>query len=207
MKYLVIIAISLFFVTACQEEKVRTYTEKPVPQSPHAAMGKNPHAAMGKNPHGAMGAMGKAAPAAQAGERPTFSWKLPEGWKVEASGGMISATFLPIDAAEKFKATLIILNGEAGGVDGNLGRWLGQLGLAAAPVDIAKLKTAATPITSKKITGSLYDLTLTPTQENTFVVAILPVEGFSVFVKFQSDAATAKRNKQKFIDLLNSMEY
>ncbi len=199
MKLICAIAAVVIVITSCKEDKVRTYTEKKSVQPTMAPM------PAGHPPANAP-APTQAKQGASHDERPSFNWVLPKGWSVTKGGGMISATFLPVDNAEQFKATLIVLSGAAGGVDANLGRWLGQLGLSSAPGEIGKVKAKSTPLKNASVSGTVYDLTLSDTQEKTFYVALLPVNGSSVFVKFIADLATAKRNKAKFQSLLNSLE-
>ncbi len=198
MKLICAIAAIVIVITSCKEDKVRTYTEKKV----QPAIAQMPAG----HPPTNTAAPTEAKQAASHGAQPSFNWVLPKGWSVTKGGGMISATFLPVDNAEKFKATLIVLSGAAGGVDANLGRWLGQLGLSSAPGEIGKVKAKSAPFKNASVSGTVYDLTLSDTQEQTFYVALLPVNGSSVFVKFIADLATAKRNKEKFQSLLNSLE-
>ncbi|MGL1935976.1 MAG: hypothetical protein OCD01_13190 [Fibrobacterales bacterium] len=212
MKFIFAIAILSLVIVGCKEEKIRTYTEKPASMAPQPpidqkAMPKMPagHPPIDQNTPG-MGA--PQAPATVTNDtRPKFSWKLPKGWLVQEGSGMITATYFPDDGTNSFKATLIILGGMAGGVDANLERWLGQIGLPADPGTIAKVKNAANKVKGVNVKGDLYDLTLQATQEKTFLVTILPVEEYSVFVKFMAAPDVAKAQKKNFAALLNSLEY
>ncbi|MGL1903339.1 MAG: hypothetical protein OCC49_14460 [Fibrobacterales bacterium] len=214
MKFIFAIAILSLVIVGCKEEKIRTYTEKPASMAPQPPtdqkdMPKMPagHPPIDQNSP-SMGAAPQGAPTRTANDtRPKFSWKLPKGWLVQEGGGMITATYFPDDGTNSFKATLIILGGMAGGVDANLERWLGQIGLPSDPGTIAKVKNGATQVAGVNVKGSLYDLTLQATQEKTFLVTILPVEEYSVFVKFMAAPDVAKAQKQNFTALLNSLEY
>jgi hypothetical protein len=97
----------------------------------HPPMAGTPDAQMpvGHPPMG-MGSM-VAAQAKPLGEKidkhPALQWELPSGWSAHAGSGMRLLTFA--HPQKKWQVSVISLSGKAGGVEANIQRWAGQLGM------------------------------------------------------------------------------
>jgi hypothetical protein len=57
-----------------------------------------------------------------------LTWKTPEGWVEEKGSGIRLATFKTI-GENPIECSIISLSGVAGGLDANITRWLGQIGI------------------------------------------------------------------------------
>ena len=107
---------ALFFSSCEQKPQVRHYTEIIV-EAPQVNTPSLPDASVPVDTH--------------VGSN-MFTWVVPQGWKEEAAGGMRLATFHLIADPNAFDCDIVALAGPAGGLEANLERWLGQLGISAS---------------------------------------------------------------------------
>ena len=111
-----------------------------------------------------------------------IAWTTPEGWTEAPGAAMRIATFR-VGASE---CTLVAFPGDVGGLEANLGRWLGQLNVEATPERLAALTAAAQPLrTTAGWEGRWFDFApvLPPGAASSMLAALVPVEGRTLFVK------------------------
>jgi hypothetical protein len=133
--------------------------------------------------------------------REQLEWQVPEGWTELTASGMRIASLRPGNHPDA-DCSLIILEGGGGGLEGNINRWRGQLGLApATSAEIAvmpSMNLLAQP-------GVLVDLDGTytgmggPEQENWHMRGvILADEQFAMFLKMTAPADVAEAEREAF---------
>lgn len=95
------------------------FAQTPAPSTP-------PMMQPGAGPNSMLGREGEVPPPPKATD---IVWELPEGWTERAGSGMRIAEFLPDAGVEDGLVTLIALGPGAGGLEANVSRWRGQVGL------------------------------------------------------------------------------
>ena len=172
-----------------QDPKPRTYSEvaSQEPILPPAATGME----MGDAPFAAMGAVDI-----------KVTWKVPLGWiqKDSAVAMRIGSYTVPgkkTDAEPDSGAldvSVVKLAGAAGGLEANLNRWMGQVGIISTPEErTAFLKTAERFRTKTGQEGLFIDLTAKlsgdMTQSKSIFGAFIAKPAYTVFVKAMGDRA------------------
>jgi hypothetical protein len=140
---------------------------------------------------------------------PRLTWTKPAGWNEVPPGQVRVASFNVKGEGDKLADVSVTpLPGLAGGIESNVNRWRGQVGLAALPADeIAKLAG------SVQIGGqpaSLYDLAGAATgsgEPTRILAAIQHRDGTAWFFKMTGDDALVAREKSTFIAFLESVKF
>ena len=195
-----ILFVALGILAGCEGDKPRQYTE--VAFKPLAATG--PMGGMPGMPGGAMPPM--AAPPADI----QVTWTLPPGWvPQDSSNGMRIGSFAAMDEKlaqsgeidpNAVDVSVVNLAGTAGGLEANIRRWMGQVGVKASAEEMAEfLKKAPRFKAATGQTGLMIDLTAMlsgdMTQSKTIYGAIVQTEEYTVFVKAMGDFARVKEQK------------
>lgn len=167
-------------------------------QSPEANAIERAQAQMG----GDMNAPG--APAVSAA-KVAVNWTTPEGWTEQPGNPMRIATFLV--GPEKAECTLTAFPGTVGGIEENLQRWAGQIGLRVTPENLAKFARApATFKTDGDFSCLVYDFaSVAPDAEPSMLAAILPLDEQTLFVKLTGPRALLAEQKEAFTALCRSL--
>lgn len=84
---------------------------------------------------------------------PSLKWHLPENWTEAPGGGMRMASFSPPDWEGVGQGSIILLGGDAGGLEANLRRWMQQIKLT--PADEAAFQTFFKGLAPKPTKGGL----------------------------------------------------
>jgi hypothetical protein len=128
-------------------------------------------------------------------------WTLPEGWKQKPADGIRLGSFA-IDGENGGKAEVAITSfpGSVGTELDNVNRWRRELGLA--PVEPADV--ASEPVTVDSFQGKLYDIVGATART---VVANIPRNGSSWFIKLRGDAGTVAAAKPVFLKFLESVRF
>jgi hypothetical protein len=204
----------LGMLAGCEADKPREYSE--VAFKPLVASG--PMGGMGGMPGGMGGASmpPMAAPPADI----KVTWKLPEGWvPKDSSNGMRIGSFAAMDPKlaqtgeidpNAVDVSVVNLAGTAGGLEANIRRWMGQVGLKATADEMAAfLKQAPRFKAATGQTGLIIDLTGMlsgdMTQSKTIYGAIVQTEEYTVFVKAMGDFALVKKQKPQVAAFCKSL--
>ena len=138
-----------------------------------------------------------------AGSDGNWRWVTPADWSELPGDGLRVARFGLPGGGE---STLVVLAGDAGGVEANVRRWLTQLGLDLPPERVRSLLDGATSVRGD-LEFTLFDFTpLVASRDATaFLAAIAPVGGQTMFVKAEAAAGVLGAQRAAFIEFLNSL--
>ena len=154
------------------------------------------------------------------GEAPIhLSWTLPDGWADQPEGDPLRlAGFWAPDPSLAHTGemdplavdvSLVQLAGDAGGLDANVVRWLGQIKIPASYAEQAI--AAATPVrTATGQKGILVDFTDMlsgdMTQSKSIVGAIIQGDGYTVFVKAMGEKDRLLKIKPQLLQFCDSLK-
>jgi hypothetical protein len=141
-----------------------------------------------------------------------FTWETPEGWdENRAASGFRLAAFTIKSGDKESICTIIPLQGEAGGLEANATRWLGQITGTAQPSNETiktLLKSQEKFLTRGQFPAALLDFTpVTPNPSDpSIIVTVVKVGGASVFIKMTGPRSHLIENKEKFKALCRSFQ-
>ena len=182
--YSILFSTMLFFILSCdQGSKVRKYKAK-IPAAPSQETEPIPQG---------------------------YSWQIPEDWvNVPSSSSMRLASFSIKSGKKESLCTIVPLKGDAGGLQANISRWLGQIpteennrsrNLKVIMDSLEKLTTSggfsALLIDFTKVTKNATDKSI--------IVTIVKNNDDSLFVKMSGEKIQLQENKPKFIYLCRSL--
>jgi len=178
-----------------------------VPQTVPADQGASadPHAGLD------MSAMGLP-PGMNAAPNNMFTWNTPQDWKQVAAGGMRLATFHLLADEKSIDCSIVFLGGVAGGLEANLRRWMGQLGVKATDDELTSLIASATNIKIKSgQDGKVFDFTTIQSRsqstDKSMIAVMVTLDEGTLFVKMSGTVDTVSKNKDGFFKLVGSVEY
>ncbi|MCM2276662.1 MAG: hypothetical protein NDJ89_01130 [Oligoflexia bacterium] len=137
------------------------------------------------------------APASQ--EPSAYGWDIPKGWGSEPGSSMRLVSF----KADGHTGSIIVLEGEAGGLVANVNRWREQVGLPAQD-EAAVLKAARK---GKSALGEFrwFEIVNDSSPGQSMLVAVVPADGKTLFVKLMAPKAALQKNQEKFLSLCRSL--
>jgi len=141
-------------------------------------------------------------------EKPALQWDVPEGWTLEPGGNaMRLATFNVAKDGAEATTTIVALGGAAGGLQSNLSRWLGQLGVSP---DATKLSSFISSLpeftTAAGDKGFLADLSSwVAADAESMLAGIISKGDQTVFVKMTGPAPLLAEQKTSFETLCGSL--
>ncbi len=133
----------------------------------------------------------------------SWRWVAPTGWNELPGDGLRLARFGLPGGGE---SNVVVLAGDAGGVEANVRRWLTQLGLDLPPERVRALLGDAVSVRGD-LDFTVFDFTsLVAGRDNTaFLTAIASMGGQTMFVKAEAPAGVLIEQRSSFVDLLNSL--
>ena len=142
-----------------------------------------------------------------------FDWQTPEGWNVAAATPMrlVNLRFGEGDVGECY---LTILTGAGGGLEANIGRWYGQMGLVAPSAeliaDLPKARLLNREAVVIDIEGDFSGMGAAAKPDYRMVGRILPEQQsggsvFSMFLKMTGPKAVVEANLDKFEQFCQSL--
>lgn len=213
----IILLICFSCVSACEKApQKRMYTEVVVDAPAHSlmmpsSMGKDdPHAFM-VNP--ALDPM-KQPPSDElmASVSPVdLAWVTPEGWVEEKGSGMRLATFRTL-ATDAIECSVVSLGGQAGGIEANVVRWMGQIGISPlSGQSLAEfLSEQETAQTLNGVIVSVVDFSLlqkeAPESAQSIVASFIESNDKTIFIKMTGSKKAVGKNKEKFVHLIESLK-
>lgn len=142
----------------------------------------------------------------ETGSKPNrIAWTPPPTWTQGESRPMRLATFFPANE-KNVECSVIVLSGEAGGIEPNLNRWRGQMELSPLSSDeLARLATfdlLDSQATYMECTGTL------PTGEAWALLGLIcPLANETIFVKMTGPAASVIPEKEHFMAFVRSFHF
>lgn len=132
-------------------------------------------------------------------------WTIPPDWKSQPPSEFLLAEFSIQTNGATAEVNVAELNGDGGGLEANVNRWRGQLGLQP----IGELLT--TPLSSTDTSGAqVVDFTGTDSKTGKparLVGAIVPQNGETWFYKLMGDPQIVAAQKNRFIQFIQSANY
>ncbi len=140
-------------------------------------------------------------------------WELPQGWESHGGGGMYYAIFKNSAKEDALQISVIALYGEAGGLEANTSRWLGQLGIELNPTQLTAflnkkeiLKTKSkTDLTFLDFGSNLKEASATSMLS--MLVGIYKPGEFSYFIKITGPKDELQKEKKNFIAFCRSLSW
>jgi hypothetical protein len=128
-------------------------------------------------------------------------WTVPAGWTQKPADGFRLGSFaIHGQKAGKAEVAITSFPGAVGTELSNVNRWRGELALA--PIEAGDL--ASEPVAVDSITGKLYDIA---GPSGRTVVAVIPRNGKSWFIKLRGDTPTVAEAKSAFLEFLKSIHF
>jgi len=140
----------------------------------------------------------------------TFKWATPDSWEEKKSDGFRLASFVKKNQLGSMLCTLIPLRGDGGGIKANLQRWISQLNLRSNDLQIKQLMENKQKVqTSDQLEISIFDLTPLSQMGNvkeSMIIAVLPVDNKTLFIKMTGSIEMLKAEKNRFVKLCSSLK-
>ncbi len=211
-----ILCLFSLFLTSCEQKPQETHYKEVIVEAPQVSVPSAPAAAAlpAQDPHAGldMPAVGSAMGMNSPGNSDMFTWVAPKGWKEEPGEGMRLATFHLLSDTKAIDCSIVSLGGMAGGLEANLRRWMGQIGVKATDDQLSKL-IASAPGTKIKTgqEGKIFDFTSIQTRarssDKSMIVVMVVMDEATLFVKMTGTVGSVNRNKEGFFKLAGSVEF
>jgi hypothetical protein len=135
--------------------------------------------------------------------RTPLTWTLPPGWKALPSPGpMRTAAFHVEEGGDRVEVTVVGLAGAAGGMEANVNRWRGQIGLPPAGEAEIEREMVSFPVGDGE--GKLADLA---GARDRILAAIVSRPGMTWFFKMQGPRELVGRRKEEFQSFVRSARF
>lgn len=135
-------------------------------------------------------------------------WSVPDGWSEEPGSGMRLASLYPDPTNQDIECTIIQLGPEAGNLEANVVRWLGQLGITDPDDEILSefLSRQKRFQTEDHHQGVLINFAEYPLDniEVGMLAAMIRFESFVIFVKLMAPPHVINSVKADFFQLCQS---
>jgi hypothetical protein len=188
-----LVAILVAGFLGCRETQPRTYSEVAFKANPSSSgmMGQGPMGQAGMNP------MMNTSPVDI-----KVTWTLPGNWMIkDSANGMRIGSFAVGDPSlmntgevdpKAIDISVVQLAGDAGGLQANIQRWMGQVSIKASPEEMADLIKSSKKFKTRSGQEGMYvDLTDKlsgdMTQSKTIFGAVIQTADYTVFVKGTGD--------------------
>ncbi len=130
-------------------------------------------------------------------------WTTPSLWKEVPGHSMRLASFHVPCRKESGDLSITTLEGESGGIDANVNRWLGQIGLTpSSGVEINSLKKIKN---GKLGQFSYFKLINYENEDQAILASIYNIRDTSVFVKLMSNLSCLMESENEFIKFCESL--
>lgn len=132
-------------------------------------------------------------PKHESGQKAVYKWLAPKNWTEKALSTMRIGSYDVPCANEVGDLSISMFAGDAGGLDANINRWRGQLGLEAVSGEevLSLVRMTAGPL------GSIFFSNMEKDGKG-FLIAILPLENESMFVKLSASSDGLKAVSAEF---------
>jgi hypothetical protein len=145
-------------------------------------------------------------PAAPESDLP-FTFTMPSGWKSAALPTFAVAAFSVTDNSPRPEVTITPLPAGAGGIEANVNRWRGQLGLSPASAD-----ELAAQAQSYEVDGQpAHQVRLLSPEDSkprrAITAVVVPHDGINWIIALKAEAEVAQREQDKFDQFVGSLKF
>lgn len=171
----------------------------------HPPIGDGAQAAAPSGP--AAGADGMAAMAATAvptaSDAGGLTWTAPSAWTAKPRGSMRKGSYAVKGDAGEADLSITAFPGAVGGLEANLNRWRGQVGLA--PLAEGEAAAATTRLTVGELGFTIVDLVSNAAAPRRILGAMAPRDGAMWFFKLSGPDSVVAAHRAEFLDFLRSV--
>ncbi len=133
-----------------------------------------------------------------------WTWKKPDSWQDSQGSSMRMASFSVPAGDETGDCSVMTLGGMAGGIDANINRWRGQIGLPEqSSEEIAAAYQKIPTLAGKCIYVKLIN---EAKPESAILAAMIPQTAETLFVKCTASKAAVEKIEPEFIEFCKSLE-
>lgn len=152
-----------------------------------------------------MGAPAAAAPLSSEGKP---HWQVPAGWQEVSGGQFLVAKFTIAGPTGAAAVNISSSTGEGGGLNGNINRWRGQLGLPQwSDADVDKSVTTVDVSGGKASLVDMSGMDPRTSQPVRLIGVVVPQSGQTWFYKLMGDAKVVESQKDAFIRFVQGAKY
>ncbi|MCK4835817.1 MAG: hypothetical protein KAT17_04235 [Candidatus Aminicenantes bacterium] len=144
-------------------------------------------------------------------EASVLEWVAPEEWVEKKGSGIRLTTFIIEPGENKGICTVVGLNGDGGGIQANIQRWMGQLNLLSSSIDdiigfISKQKKFKT---SGGFPARFIDFTSLSDfpDEMSMLVSIITLPKETIFIKVMEKKVFLLQNRKDFFSFSKSFKF
>ncbi|MFP4353303.1 MAG: hypothetical protein ACLFRP_09600 [Puniceicoccaceae bacterium] len=136
----------------------------------------------------------------------TPEWTVPDEWEELAPTSIRKGNFRIADQDRVAEITVTAFPGDVGGLEANLNRWRGQVGLPPAPMDT--LREGLEEIEIDGSPAELVGLMAAPgARSNGIAGAIIPRGSHTWFVKMVGDTSLLEEQEPNLVEFLESIRF
>lgn len=134
-------------------------------------------------------------------------WKTPDRWEELPGDGMRLVTFRAVTGDQRAETTVVMIDGEAGGTEANVVRWLDQLGLNLNKQELTQFLATGELLAAKDgLVLTIYNFTILGAPQGlSMLAAIGAISGQTLFVKMSGDGEIVSSLYSDFVDLVSSI--
>lgn len=189
----------MFLLFACKPPEKRSYLEITVDATP-ASMnaGLAQEMKIDVSPQAAT---------AKPGKRAGLSWEIPKGWVEQGASGMRLATLKTGHGDADLEVSVISLEGDGGGLSGNVSRWAGQIGLNLDAGELDAFVTSLPKVKAEGLEAHVVDFheKVGTGDAPSMLAAIVPTGGRTYFFKMQGKRGQLAPFREDFKALCESL--
>jgi hypothetical protein len=135
----------------------------------------------------------------------SFTWEKPTLWIPNEGSSMRLASFEIPYSTGSGDLSIMELGGDGGGLEANVNRWRGQIGLD--PLTKLEIKDEAGNGVSQIGNYLLFQLINLEKKESAFLAAVFPLESRTLFIKLTASADGILEIEKDFKDFCSSMKF
>ena len=124
-------------------------------------------------------------------------WTTPSLWKEVPGHSMSLASFQVPCRKESGDLSITTLEGNSGGIDANVNRWLGQIGLT--PYSEAEINSLKIVKNGKLGQFNYFKLINNENEDQAILASIYNIENTSIFVKLMSNLSCIMESENEFV--------
>ncbi len=137
-----------------------------------------------------------------------LTWTLPAGWTAQPGHGMYYAVVKTSAKGDADEISIVMLAGEAGGMQANVARWLGQLGISLPENSLPGFIGKQEKVKSKgniDVTVVDFNSLAQAPESHSMLVGVAKPGGDSYFIKLTGTKAGITKQKADFVKFCESL--